>query len=34
MGQIGKTKIAMLEEAGEEEIFGLIAGGKNPSDVI
>jgi len=34
MGKIGKAKIAALEVAGEEEIFGMVASGKNPSDVI
>ncbi len=34
MGTIGKVKLAALEEAGEDEIFGMIADGKNASDVI
>jgi len=34
MGTIGKLKLAALEAAGEEEIFGMIALGKNASDVI
>jgi hypothetical protein len=34
MGTIGKVKLAALEAAGEDEIFGMIAAGKNASDVI
>ena len=34
MGTLGKVKLAALETAGEDEIFGLIADGKNASDVI
>ena len=34
MGTLGKVKLAALEAAGEDEIFGLIADGKNASDVI
>jgi hypothetical protein len=34
MGAIGKAKMAALETAGEDEIFGMIAAGKNASDVI
>lgn len=34
MGTIGKVKLAALEAAGEDEIFGMIASGKNASDVI
>ena len=34
MGQIGKVKMAVLNAAGEDEIFGMIAQGKKPSDVI
>ena len=34
MGAIGDAKIAALEAAGEDEIFGLIADGMNASDII
>ena len=34
MGTIGKVKLAALEAAGEDDIFGMIADGKNASDVI
>jgi len=34
MRTIGKAKLAALEAAGEDEIFGMIAAGKNASDVI
>ena len=34
MGTIGKVKLAALEAAGEDEIFGMIAAGKNAADVI
>ena len=34
MGTIGKVKLAALEAAGEDEIFGMITAGKNASDVI
>ena len=34
MGKVGKTKLQMLTEVGEEEILGKIADGMNPSSVI
>jgi hypothetical protein len=34
MGKVGKTKLQMLTDVGEEEILGMISNGKNPSDVI
>ena len=34
MGQVGKVKLAVLVDAGEETILGMIAAGKKPTDVI